>query len=188
MHLWHITKLSSDRIELIYAHKYHVSIPCAKYAPLCPHVRVIKTPQAKLKERDAFPHFTALIVKTAQALITGAQEKLDLKQFTFLAIKYPLQVDGITDEHGDEYLKATATVMLPGIKGKAFISFILDKDTYTRWPLSMQNLKVDVNVAYGEIQEDVILRGLLESLSGFTPALNYGCLLDACAEATGQFV
>ena len=110
------------------------------------------------------------------------------------------------DDHGHEYLKVTATAVLPSIKGKAFVSFILDRNTYTHWPLSMQGLKVDVKVAYGDVQyvpiliicygavlilacrEEVILQGLRESLAGFTPARNYGCLLDACAESTGQFV
>ena len=188
MHLWHTLKLSPDLVEFVYGNKYHVSIPCQKYTPSCPHVRVTKSTQTKLKERDSFPHFTSLIVKTAQALITETREKLDLKQvrsspptstratltqweqiverlsdfwsscaqlrsqFTFLGIKYPLQVEGVTDEHGHDYLRATATVMLPRVKGKTYISFILDKDTFTRWPLSVRGLKVDAKVAYGDVQ------------------------------------
>lgn len=129
-------------------------------------------------------------------------------QFTFLAIKYPLAVEAVVDDHEQEYLKATATVMLPSIKGKTFISFISDKDTYTRWPLSVHGLKVDVKVAYGNIQcvlivlplylcpdhgqlhmcrSEVILQGLLESLSTVTPARNFGCFLDACVQATEQY-
>ena len=73
-------------------------------------------------------------------------------QLTFLAIKYPLAVEGIFDEAGEEYLKATATVMFPSAKGKAYISFLLDKDTYTRWPLAVRGLKSHVEVAYGAIQ------------------------------------
>ncbi|KAI0735508.1 Spc7 kinetochore protein-domain-containing protein [Earliella scabrosa] len=206
MHLWHTLKLSPDLVEFVYGNKYHVSIPCQRYTPVCPHVRVTKSTQTKLKERDSFPHFTSLIVKTAQALITEAHEKLDLKQiierlsdfwsscaqlrsqFTFLGIKYPLQVEGVTDEHGHDYLRATATVMLPRVKGKTYISFILDKDTFTRWPLSVRGLKVDAKVAYGDVQDEVILQGLLENLSGVTPARTFGCLLDACVDATSQFV
>ncbi|RDX56232.1 hypothetical protein OH76DRAFT_1427885 [Lentinus brumalis] len=205
MHLWHTAKLSPDLMEFVYAHKYHVTIPCAKYTPICHQVRVIKYTQAKLKERDSFPQFTALVVKTAQALISESQVKLDLKQiihrlgdfwsscaqlrsqFTFLAIKYPLVIESISDDHQQEYLKATATVMLPSIKGKTLISFILDRDTYARWPLSVQGLKVDVKVAYGNIQSEVILQGLLESLSTVTPARNFGCFLDACVQATEQY-
>ncbi len=73
-------------------------------------------------------------------------------QLTFLGIKYPLSVEAVTDDQGQEFLKATATIMLPRIKGKTFISYILDKDTYTRWPLSVRGLKVDAKVAYGDVQ------------------------------------
>ena len=61
-------------------------------------------------------------------------------------------MDGISDDNGEEYLKATATVMFPKAKGKAYISFLLDKDTYSRWPLSIRGLKSHVEVAYGSIQ------------------------------------
>ncbi|RPD81656.1 hypothetical protein L226DRAFT_555808 [Lentinus tigrinus ALCF2SS1-7] len=205
MHLWHAAKLSPDLVEFVYAHKYHVTIPCTNYTPICPQVRVTMHTQAKLKERDSFPHFTVLIVKTAQALISESQQKLQLKQiiqrlgdfwsscaqlrsqFTFLAIKYPLVVESVADDHGRPYLKATATIMLPRIKGKTLISFILDKDTYTRWPMSVHGLKVDAKVAYGNIQSEVILQGLLESLSTVTSARNFGCFLDACVQATEQY-
>ena len=80
LHLWHTAKLSPDLVEFLYASKYYVSIPCTKYTPICPQVQVRKTEQAKLKEKDSFPHFTELIVKTARKLIAESQEKLSLKQ------------------------------------------------------------------------------------------------------------
>ena len=73
-------------------------------------------------------------------------------QLTFLAIKYPLSVGLTTDDEGQEYLMVTVTVMLPGVKGKALISFLLDKDTYTRWPMSVHGLKSHVEVAYGPVK------------------------------------
>ena len=73
-------------------------------------------------------------------------------QFTFLAIKYPLDVEIVNDEQGLDYLKATVAVIFPRVKGKAYISFLLDKDTYTRWPLAVRGLKSHVEVAYGAIQ------------------------------------
>ena len=73
-------------------------------------------------------------------------------QFTFLAIKYPLAVEAVIDDHEQEYLKATATVVIPSARGKAYISFLLDRDTYSRWPLSVRGLKSHVEVAYGAIK------------------------------------
>ncbi|PIL30949.1 hypothetical protein GSI_07118 [Ganoderma sinense ZZ0214-1] len=205
LHLWHATKLSPDLVEFIYASKYHVSIPCTRYTPVCSHVQVRKTEQTKMQEKDSFPHFTELVVKTAHKIVTESQEKLSLKQvverlsdfwsscaqfrsqLTFLAIKYPLSVEGIFDDDGEEYLSATATVMFPKAKGKARISFLLDQDTYSRWPLSVRGLKSHVEVAYGSIQRDAILSAVLNRLSQVTPADSHGCLLDACIEATEQY-
>ena len=170
LHLWHLAKLSPDLVEFIYGSKYRVEIPCSGYVPICSQIKVVKTEQSKLKERDSFPAFTELIIRTARSLVTDAQEKLTLKQVVerlgdfwsccaqlrsqlmFLAIKYPLDVEIVNDEQGLDYLKATATVIFPRAKGKAYISFLLDQDTYTRWPLSVRGLKSHVEVAYGAIQ------------------------------------
>ena len=73
-------------------------------------------------------------------------------QLTFLSIKYPLTVEALLDEKDQPFLRATATVMFPSLKSKALISFLLDKETYSRWPLSVRGLKADVRVAYGIIK------------------------------------
>ena len=49
-------------------------------------------------------------------------------QLTFLAIKYPLAVEALADDSGRPVLRATATVMFPTAKGKAFISFLLSDE------------------------------------------------------------
>lgn len=129
-------------------------------------------------------------------------------QLTFLAIKYPLAVESVVDEKDDTYLQATATVMFPSAKGKAFISFLFDRDTYSRWPLSVRSLKSDVQVAYGSLEyvhnvvsafggggadeyrlysRQHILSAVLGRLAQVTPADSHGCLLDACIEATEQY-
>ena len=73
-------------------------------------------------------------------------------QLTFLSIKYPLTVEALLDEKDQPFLRATATVMFPLLKSKALISFLLDKETYSRCPLSVRGLKADVRVAYGIIK------------------------------------
>ncbi|KAI0374510.1 hypothetical protein BV20DRAFT_1033319 [Pilatotrama ljubarskyi] len=170
LHLWRPVKHTRDLVEFIYASKYHVSLPCRNYKPILSQATVIRNKQAKLKERDAFPQFTDLVVRTARSLIVDADEQLDIKQvigrlgdfwsscaqlrsqLTFLAIKYPLSVEALEDDKGQPVLHATATVMFPQVLGKAFISFLFDRDTYSRWPLSVRGLKPDVQVAYGAIQ------------------------------------
>ena len=80
LHLWHATKLSPELVEFTYASKYHISLPCTRYTPVCSHVQVRKTEQNKIQEKDSFPHFTELIVKTACKIVAESQEKLNLKQ------------------------------------------------------------------------------------------------------------
>ncbi|KAL7285776.1 hypothetical protein ACG7TL_000885 [Trametes sanguinea] len=205
LHLWRPLKHTANLIEFVYASKYHVSLPCKNYKPVLQQATIMRTKQAKLKERDAFPHFTDLIIRTARSLLTESDEKLEIKQvlerlgdfwsscaqlrsqLTFLAIKYPLAVESVVDEKDDTYLQATATVMFPSAKGKAFISFLFDRDTYSRWPLSVRSLKSDVQVAYGSLDRQHILSAVLGRLAQVTPADSHGCLLDACIEATEQY-
>ena len=128
-------------------------------------------------------------------------------QLNFLAIKYPLDVEIVNDEEGQDYLRVTATVIFPRVKGKAYISFQFDRNTYTRWPLSVRGLTSYVEVAYGAIEyvtstscslhpctdnspccrDGVILQAILNRLSQVSPADSHGCLLDACIEGTEQY-
>ena len=71
----------------------------------------------------------------------------------FISIKYPLTVDIVSDDKAtDLFLDATATILYPQTKAKAYVSFVFDMSTFSQWPLSIGSLQVDVKVAYGDIQ------------------------------------
>ncbi|KAI8995444.1 Spc7 kinetochore protein-domain-containing protein [Trametes punicea] len=205
LHLWRPVKHTADLIEFIYASKYHVSLPCRNYKPILAQATIVRTKHSKLKERDAFPQFTDLMLKTARNLIGECDEKLEIKQvlerlgdfwascaqlrsqLTFLSIKYPLTIEALMDNANQPYLRATATVMFPSLKGKAFISFLMDRVTYSQWPLSAAALKSDVQIAYGSLKRETVMNAVLGRLAQVTPADSHGCLLDACIEATELF-
>jgi kinetochore protein Spc7/SPC105 len=71
--------------------------------------------------------------------------------FTFLSIKYPVSVDlEPPRDNGDlQGLVATATVLLPSVKAKLFVSFILDNNTLWAWPASIGNVDCKIKKAYG---------------------------------------
>ncbi|OJT06038.1 Kinetochore protein spc7 [Trametes pubescens] len=204
LHLWRAVKHTSDLVEFLYASKYHVSLPCRNFKPVLSQATIMRTKQSRLKERDAFPQFTDLVVKTAGALLAERNEKLEIKQviellgdfwsscaqlrsqLAFLAIKWPLAVEALADDSGALFLRATVTMMLPAARSKAHVSFLWDRDAYARWPLSVGALKTDVQVAYGAIKRETILDAIVGRLSQATHAESHGCLLDACIEATEQ--
>lgn len=76
------------------------------------------------------------------------------KQLTFIAIKYPLDVTvaSMDEEGSDEVLHMKTTILYKKAKAKVFMTFIMDMPTFTRWPLSIGSLQVDVQVAYGKVE------------------------------------
>lgn len=106
-------------------------------------------------------------------------------------------------------LVATATVLLPSVKAKLFVSFILDADTLWAWPMSIGNVDCQVKKAYGPDIEYVpsfgsvlclaklivghvtstekIRNGVLQRMSKSTPDDNHACFLDSCIEATLEY-
>jgi hypothetical protein len=74
-------------------------------------------------------------------------------QLKLVAIKYPLSIE-ITQpaQTGTAGFKAIATIMLPNIEAKAFVSFILDTATFSSWPMSIGATKCEVEVVYGPIE------------------------------------
>lgn len=64
----------------------------------------------------------------------------------------PQPLEGNGDLEG---LVATATVLLPSVKAKLFVSFILDSDTLWAWPMSIGNVDCEIRKAYGPEMEYV---------------------------------
>lgn len=74
-------------------------------------------------------------------------------------------------DNGLPIFEVAAKVLFPSVKSKASITFILDPDTYSRWPLSIGLLKCDAKVAYGRA-EYVLTSLLIFLLSQLLSALS----------------
>jgi kinetochore protein Spc7/SPC105 len=48
--------------------------------------------------------------------------------------------------------KAKVMVLFPTVKAKAFVSFVFTMNTISYWPMSIDSLQHDVEVAYGAIE------------------------------------
>jgi kinetochore protein Spc7/SPC105 len=79
--------------------------------------------------------------------------------FTFLSIKYPVSVDPYPSRGDDDHqgLVATATVLLPSVKAKLYVSFILGTDTFWGWPMTIGNVDCEIKKAYGPDIEYVFI-------------------------------
>jgi len=109
-------------------------------------------------------------------------------QLKLVAIKYPLSVEiPPPAQDGTSGFNAIATIIFPNVKAKAFVSFKLDLDTFSSWPMSISATKCEAEAAYGPIERDTILKAVMGRLGQATPADNHACLLDACIEAMDQY-
>ncbi|KAI0004111.1 Spc7 kinetochore protein-domain-containing protein [Russula compacta] len=208
LHLWHTTRVHAELFEFVYASRFHVHIPCVKFKPLMDRIRIAKTKEMPLILKDQFPRLTDLTVNVAQQRLASSSSDLNIKQivqvlgdfwsgcaqlrthFAFLSIKYPLSVDP-TPPRGNGDLQgvvATATVLLPSVKAKLYVSFILDTNALWAWPTSIGDVDCKIKKAYGpDIDIDQIRNAILHRMSKSTPDDNHACFLDACIEATLQF-
>ena len=105
-------------------------------------------------------------------------------------------------------LVATATVLLPSVEAKLFVSFILDANTLWAWPMSIGNVDCRIKKAYGPdieyvpsfgsalwpltndghvISIEKIRKAVLQRMSKSTPDDNHACFLDSCIEATLEY-
>ncbi|EKM60780.1 uncharacterized protein PHACADRAFT_168096 [Phanerochaete carnosa HHB-10118-sp] len=170
LHSWRVTKISPDLFEFLYATRYHVTVPCVNFRPEFDKTIVVQTAESKLKERDPFLAFTQLMIANARHVLMAQKGKTKLcsvvqplgdfwsscaqlrSQLTFLRIRFPLDVEAVPVEGAPSSLRASAMIMLPSAKSKAFVSFIFDWNTFSRWPLSIRGLKCDVEIAYGSAE------------------------------------
>lgn len=74
-------------------------------------------------------------------------------QLTLLKIKYPVDIIVPSmPKDSPPTFHARAMVMFPSVMGKAFISFVFPFDTFGQWPMSIDSLNCDVEVAYGPME------------------------------------
>jgi kinetochore protein Spc7/SPC105 len=94
-------------------------------------------------------------------------------------------------------------LMFPKAKGKALASFIFNLQTFSKWPLSIDSLDCEVQVAYGPLEyalsspfteystdllhsRSAILKAIVDRLAQATPSDNYA-LLDSCIDAQALY-
>ncbi|TFY83040.1 hypothetical protein EWM64_g970 [Hericium alpestre] len=207
LHLWRPTKIQPDLFELVYASRYCVTVPCIKFRPIVQEISIARTKEMPLKFKDQFPRFSDISIKVAEQQLAAATSELSTTeiverlgdiwsacaqlrtQFTLLVIRYPLAIDPMPAAKNGTVpgFKATATVLLPSIKSKIYISFIFTTDTLIGWPMSIPSMTHQVKVAYGPADVESIRTALSKRLAQATPDDNHECLLDACAEATCDY-
>jgi len=66
-----------------------------------------------------------------------------------MTVRYPLEIE-ILHEHNT--FKATVMLLFPKVKAKAFVAFVFDARTFSYWPMSLDSLRCDVQVAYGNVE------------------------------------
>ncbi|KAH9004218.1 Spc7 kinetochore protein-domain-containing protein [Lactarius hatsudake] len=207
LHLWHTSRIQPDLFEFIYASRFRVHIPCVGFKPLKGQIRIAKTEDTPLRLKDQFPRFTDLTIQVAQQRLASSPN-LGIKQivqglgdfwsgcaqlrahFTFLSIKYPVIVEPqpLRNDGQHQGLIATAMVLLPRVRAKLYVSFVLDIDTFWGWPTSIGTVDCRIKKAYGpEVDIEKIRTAILRRMSQTTPDNNHACFLDSCIEATTEY-
>ncbi|KAJ3815669.1 Spc7 kinetochore protein-domain-containing protein [Lentinula aff. lateritia] len=199
LHMFHISKVQPDLFEFTYASAYHITIPCQEYLPLVDGVDISRLPELCTKYKDEFPVLTNFLLSAAKEYIRDSkassirhiiQRLADFwtsttqirAQIRQLSIKYPVTIEPRETKRFSEF-SARAMVLFPAKKAKAYISFVFDLDTFSRWPASTGSLRWEVRKGYGKIDEQAILEAITQRMAQVTPSENYACLIDACIEA-----
>ncbi|PPQ73088.1 hypothetical protein CVT26_014738 [Gymnopilus dilepis] len=202
LHMCRITKVHADLFEYVYGSQFQVSIPCKNFVPVVSKVTITRCGKLNTRYKDDFPRLSTFLMNAAQRLISEGDDltvreivhKLSdywsscaqlRSQLRLLSIKYPVEVilSPSSKESPSPSFVAKSMVMFPPVQSKAFISFKFSMDTFSQWPMAIDSLDCDVEVAYGSVDRSDILKAVTSRLSEATPADNYACLLDACIEA-----
>ncbi|KAF9072774.1 Spc7 kinetochore protein-domain-containing protein [Rhodocollybia butyracea] len=163
LHMFHISKVQSDLFEYIYASEYHVIIPCRDYLPLTERIQILRLAE--------------IVQRLADFWSSTTQIRAQLRQ---LSIKYPVEIE---PRRQFSEFAARTMVLFPRKKAKVYISFIFNSETFACWPLSIGSLRWEVEVGYGPIDKQAVLKAVDQRMGQVTSSSNYACLIDACIEA-----
>ncbi|KAG6866877.1 hypothetical protein C0991_008814 [Blastosporella zonata] len=207
LHMFRVTKVNAEEFEYVYASQFRVTIPCKNYVPVISRVDVVRMDMTRTRAKDNFPGLSDLLLRKAKEQIVHGEKRTTRQiihrlsdywsacaqlraQLKLLLIKFPVTIQTIKDLHTETVssgFKAKVMVVFPSVKAKAFISFVFGDNTFSYWPVTINTLEVEVEVAYGAIDGEVIAKAVIDRLSQVTPEDNYACLLDACIEAQEMY-
>lgn len=203
LHQFHLRTVTSDTFEYEYLQRYLVTVPLRASQPVVQGVDIKDLP-GRPAVRDDFPRYTALVLATAKRRITeGSQRSLPdivqtLRAYFFsckelrsqlglITVKYPVELNVIHEGNQSTGFMATAIVLFKSVRAKAFVSFIFANDVFAKWPYSIKDVQVKVDVAYGKVDPQLLSVAVTSRLAQATPQDNYACLLDACIQAQEQY-
>ena len=170
LHMFRVCKVNASLFEYVYAELFLVVIPCKNYLPLVDRVEITRTMSGRTKSKDDFPRLSTYLLSGANQVVrnlaTGrhtvttrhvVQTLTDYwssctqvrGQLLHLSVKYPIEIEVLPQSSG---FKAHAAVLFPSVKGKAILSFIFSTDTCARWPATIDALRCQVRVAYGNLE------------------------------------
>ncbi|KAG6837858.1 hypothetical protein H0H93_013011 [Arthromyces matolae] len=189
LHMLHVTQVKADVFEYVHAAQYRVSIPCRSYEPIASRINIERLDKTR-RVKDNFPRLSDFLLNMAKEEIihrlsdywsSCAQLRA---QLMLLLIKFPVEIEVIrTSPSESPGFRAKVMVIFPSVKAKAFISFVFVGKAYSYWPVAIDTLEIEIEVAYGKIEREVIAKAVVDRLSQATAEDNYACLLDACIEA-----
>ncbi|TFK30384.1 hypothetical protein FA15DRAFT_751438 [Coprinopsis marcescibilis] len=205
LHSTRIIKVNSHYFEYIYDSTYQISIPCSNFTPIVSKISINRLERSRTLYKDDFPKLTNLFLACAKEILDDTRDQTVRQivhrlgdywtscnqlrsQLRLLNIKYPIEVQIVppsTSEPTPSF-HARTTVMIPKQQGKAIVSFIFNLQAFSEWPISIDSLICEVDVAYGNLDRSAILEAVAGRLAQATADDNYA-LLDSCIDAQALY-
>lgn len=187
LHMFHVSKVSSELFEFVYASTLHVSVPCKNFRPVVERVEISRLGFVKNRYKDDFPLLSRFLLATAQRQLRERKEltvrqvspwnfltgsMLKCLQIIHLVADFWSSCNQIRSQlrhlavkypvdievlPSSEGFAAKVTVLFSVQRAKALISFIFDNETLSRWPASIRSTRCDVEVEYGQLEYVVCL-------------------------------
>ncbi|KAG6888765.1 hypothetical protein C0992_007556 [Termitomyces sp. T32_za158] len=170
LHRFRVTQVNADMFEYIYASSYRVTIPCENYVPLTKRVDVERLDKTKSMIQDNFPRLSDFLLRMAKEEIVRGDKRTIRQivhrlsdywsscaqlraQLRLLPIKFPVDIEIMQSSQTElPGFKAKVMVVFPSVKAKAFISFVFIGNAFSYWPVTINSLQIEVEVAYGQVE------------------------------------
>ncbi|THU91653.1 hypothetical protein K435DRAFT_727026 [Dendrothele bispora CBS 962.96] len=198
LHMFHASKVDANMFEYVYAWTYRVSIPCKKYLPLVEKIDIVSLPEMRTKHKEEFPKLKDFLLSAAKHMIRNSGELTTRQivhkladywsscsqlctQIRYLSLRYPIEFEfSQSSTKPFSEFRTNVPILFPSVKSKVVVSFVFNRDAFSRWPMSIKSLRYEVIVAFGRANVQEIESAILARLNEASPQDSFACLLDAC--------
>ncbi|WVQ95379.1 hypothetical protein IAU59_002476 [Kwoniella sp. CBS 9459] len=210
LHLWRSTKIHANHLSLEFDNEVLLTFDCKNYiaslgtarveylyekvkaskkgGPVCRgdtptegFFEMLRCAVEGLAREKTCPTFSSMVQQIGQLWSTAQRLRSEMHYVNF---RYPITYTFLSQDHS---LLASVTMMLPHVKSKIVLDFVVSQEVLWGYPETLSGTEVSIKQVYGQADLDLLNECARTAMSSSTSQGCLGAFLQVCIDVGAQY-